>query len=125
VNASDGPIPQLLGDKLYEAVHDITLTGHVSMMAGILVSAEAFAKLDPDLQKIMTEEIRSAGEEYTKLQAKKIEDDRVALEKLGVKFHDADQDAFREVSRSFYAGKINAAWSEDLRKKIRDIVTSG
>ncbi|MDN5926325.1 MAG: TRAP transporter substrate-binding protein DctP [Hyphomicrobiales bacterium] len=124
VNASDGPVPQLLGDKLYEVAHDITLTGHVSMMAGILVSADAFGKLDPDLQKIMTEEIQSAGEEYTKLQAKKIDDDRVALEKLGIKFHDADQDAFRQISRSFYAGKINASWNEELRQKIRDIVTS-
>ena len=122
VNASDGPIPQLLGDKLYEAVHDVTMTGHVTMMGGILVSAQAFSALEPELQTILTEEIQAAGEEYSTLQAKKIEADRVALEKEGVKFHEADRDAFREVSRSFYNGRINAAWSEELRDKIRDIV---
>lgn len=125
VDASDGPIPQLLGDKLYEVAGHITMTGHVDMIGGIVVGADAFAALDPEMQSIVSEEILKAGEHYTELQAEQGDQDRADLEEQGVTFHEADREAYREAASAFYDGSANPAWTQELREEVTQIVEAG
>ena len=118
VQASDGPIPQLLGDSLFEVADQITLTSHVDMLTGILVGAKAFDALPPDLQEILTDEIKKAGAMFTDLQAESIKKDRKALEDLGVTFNEADKAAYKALSAIFYDGTANPAWTQELRDRV-------
>lgn len=119
VDATDGPFSQLLGDSLYEVADEVSVTGHVDMIQGILIGAEFFDSLPEDVQSIIEEEVAAAGERYTQLSLETGEEDRQELADNGVTINEVDREAFRDAADAFYGGDANPAWTAELRDEVR------
>lgn len=90
------------GAKLYEVISDITLTEHIYLMSGLLVSAKWLASLPEDLRKIVEEEAQNAGAAVLKANVEQADQIFADIEKEGVKVARIDNAPFREAVKPVY-----------------------
>jgi TRAP-type C4-dicarboxylate transport system substrate-binding protein len=78
------------------------MTGHFTAFVMWPINAGYFAKLPPDVQKVLLEEGKKAGDEMTRLTLE-LQNDYVAKFKAaGVTFVDVDTAAFQKSTASVY-----------------------
>jgi len=106
VDAAEANFGSLAGAKLYEVRKVVSMTRHQIMFAAFATSTQFFNSLEPDLQAILLEEGRRAGQELTQAT---LDSDAVYTEELkrhGVEIvTDVDVQAFADKARSAY-GRI-------------------
>jgi TRAP-type transport system periplasmic protein len=104
VEGEENPLPIIFTAKLYEVQRYCSLTNHVWDGYVILANRRAMQKLPKDIQEVVTREFTSAGkrqrDDIAKLSASLQQD----LAAKGMKFTDADHNAFRDTLQktSFY-----------------------
>lgn len=103
VDAAEANFGSLAGSKLYEVRKVVSMTSHQIMFAAFATSTQFFNSLSPDLQTILLEEGKRAGQELTKAT---LESDAAYAEELkrhGVEIvTDVDVKAFAEKARTAY-----------------------
>lgn len=116
VVAAEAPLGSLFGSKLHEVRKVISTTGHFTAFVTWPINAGYFNKLPADIQKVLLEEGRKAGDEMTRLTLE-LNDDYVAKFKAaGVTFVDVDNAAFQKVTASVY--KAFPKWTPNLHETV-------
>ncbi|MEJ8572002.1 C4-dicarboxylate TRAP transporter substrate-binding protein [Microbaculum marinum] len=102
IDGAEAQPSAIWGAKLYEVVSDVTVTEHIYLMSGLLVSAKWLASLPEDLRTIVEEEARKAGAAV--LQSNVDQESKIFadIEKEGVKVHKIDTAPFREAVQPVY-----------------------
>ncbi len=117
VAGAEAPLASLWGSKLHETRKVISMTGHFTAFVMWPMNAGYFAKLPPDIQKILLEEGQKAGDEMTRLTLA-LQDDYVGKFKAaGVTFvSDVDVPAFQKSTAGVY--KAFPKWTPGLHDTV-------
>jgi tripartite ATP-independent transporter DctP family solute receptor len=116
VAAAEAPLGSLWGSKLHEVRKVISTTGHFTAFVTWPINAGYFNKLPADVQKVLLEEGKKAGDEMTRLTLE-LHDDYVAKFKAaGVTFVDVDNAAFQKATTSVY--KAFPKWTPNLHDTV-------
>jgi len=121
VTAAESPLTGLRASKWPEVAKEITLTGHFNLFTGWVMSEAAFQQISDEDRAILLEEFRKGGQDLTKISADLEAEIRTEFEASGVTFHEADLDAYREATASFYTSFPN--WPEGLYDQVRAAAT--
>jgi len=115
IDGAEAQPSAIWGAKLYEVVTDVTLTSHIYLMSGLIVSDKWLQSLPDDLRTIVTEEARRWGASALKANvdgADKIFDD---IRATGVRVTAVDVTPFRKA--------VEPVWEKmgltDLVKQVR------
>lgn len=102
IDSAEVQYPAAYGSKLYEVTTDVTKTGHISLITGLVTSAQWFDSLPADLQTVLRDEALKAGDiasHGTEDSLAQIEADLIAN---GMKVHEIDVTPFREATAVVY-----------------------
>ncbi len=121
VTAAESPLTGLRASGWQEVAKEITLTGHFNLFTGWVMSETAFQQMSDSDRDILLEEFRKGGQDLTKVSADLESEIRTQFEGQGVTFHEADLDAYREATASFYTSFPN--WPEGLYDQVRAAAT--
>ena len=103
VAGAEAPLGSLWGAKLHETRKVISMTGHFTAFVMWPINAGYFAKLPPDVQRILMEEGKKAGDEMTRLTLELQNDYVNKFKAAGVTFvSDVDLAAFQKSTSSVY-----------------------
>ena len=121
VSAAEAPLTGLRASGWQEVAKHITLTGHFNLFLGWVMSEETYQALSEEDRAILMEEFRVGGQDLTAL-SKGLEDEvRAEFEEQGVTFHEADVQAYRDQTASFYTSFPD--WPEGLYDRVRAAAT--
>jgi len=116
VSGAEAPLGSLWGSKLHETRKVISMTGHFTAFVMWPINANYFNKLPADVQKVLLEEGKKAGDEMTRLTLA-LHDDYVSKFKAaGVTFVDVDLAAFQKVTAPVY--KAFPKWTPGLHETV-------
>lgn len=120
VDGQEQPLAQMATNKFNEVQKYLTLTGHTYEPSALFVSKQGYAKLPPDLQKVLTEASNEAGEYQRKLvqegEAKYLKQ----LKDGGMIVEDKpDMDSFRTAVAPVYK-EFESKLGKELIDKIRN-----
>src|SRR5690606_1893121 len=90
VDAAEAPLSTIYGAKLHEVARHLTLTGHFRAITGMIIGEAYWQTLPADIQQILLETAREAGERATKLVLAAEERWLERLKAEGVIVHEAD-----------------------------------
>lgn len=117
VDAAEGGIDGMANANLMEVAKTVTMTDHFRIFYGFAMSADLFSNLPEPCQQLMNETFKAEGDVYSAemdgVTAKRIE----ALKAKGVTFVDADKEAYRKATESFYT--MFPEWPDGLVDKVR------
>ncbi|MBA3506387.1 MAG: DctP family TRAP transporter solute-binding subunit [Betaproteobacteria bacterium] len=121
VQAAEAPLGSLWGVKLHEQRKVISLTGHFTAFVMWPINAGYFAKLPPDVQQVLLEEGKKAGDYMTKLTLEQQQDYVNKFKAAGVTFvTDVDLPAFQKATAGVY--DAFPKWSPGLHSQVTKIV---
>lgn len=121
IEAAEAPLGSLWGSKLGETRSTISLTSHFIAWVQLVTSEEWFATLPPDLQAMLLEEGKRAGDELTRLTLGKQEELLGSFREAGVTIvDDVDRAAFQEATAKTY--ESFPSWTPGLHDTIRTIL---
>lgn len=121
VQGAEAPLGSLWGSKLHEQRKVISMTGHFTAFVMWPINAGYFAKLPADVQQVLLEEGKKAGDYMTKITLEQQQDYVNKFKAAGVTFvTDVDVPAFQKAT----AGVYNAfpKWSPGLHDQVVKIV---
>lgn len=118
VTAAESPLTGLRASRWYEVAKEITLTGHFNLFTGWVMSEAAYQSLSEGDRAILMEEFRRGGVELTEKSEDLAGEIRAEFEATGVTFHEADLDAYRAATSSFWD-----SWPEGFYDEIRAAAT--
>ncbi len=102
IDGQENPLTNIVGGKLDEVQEYLSMSGHIYSPAYPTVGVAAFEKLDPEIQKVLTE---TAQEVALWARDQGAAQDGELLEKLkagGMKVNETDRAAFVEASAPLY-----------------------
>ena len=121
VTAAESPLTGLRASKWFEVADHITLTGHFNLFLGWVMSEEVYQSLSEEDRQILIEEFRAGGRELTAQSIALGDEIQAEFEAAGVTFHEADLDAYRAATASFWTSFPD--WPEGLYDSIRAAAT--
>lgn len=102
IDGQENPLTNIAGGKLNEVQKYLSMSGHVYSPAFPTVGVAAFAKLDPEVQSVLTE---TAQEVATWAREQGAQQDGVLLDQLkagGMEVNQADRKSFVDASAPLY-----------------------
>lgn len=104
IDGQENPYTMPWNFKFYEAQKYLSKTGHMLLTHTVLYSKKLWTQLPPDIQKALAESADEA-KHYQREQVRAMEEKMKGLliEKGGMLFNEADQDAFRKAVEPLYA----------------------
>lgn len=122
VDAAEGPLGSVFSSKLFEPAPFVTQTGHVKQVLGVMMNKTVFDGLPADQRSILVEEMLAGGDRYSKQSADRQGDLRAQMEKVGVKFVEADIEDYKAAVLPLYANYKD--WSPGLIDAVRKVVAA-
>src|SRR5215207_52244 len=117
VAAAEAPLGSLWGAKLHETRKTISMTGHFTAFVMWPYTARYFEKLPADVQKVLLEEGKKAGDEMTRLTLELQNDYMDKFKSAGVTFvTDVDTAAFQASTAPVY--KVFPKWTPGLHETV-------
>ncbi len=117
VVAAEAPLGSLWGSKLHETRKVISMTGHFTAFVMWPINANYFNKLPADVQQVLLEEGKKAGDEMTRLTLDLQNDYVSKFKAAGVTFvSDVDLAAFQKSTASVY--KAFPKWTPGLYETV-------
>ena len=98
----------------------LTRTGHIRPYLGYAMSAEVFDSLPEEYQTILVEEFEAGGITATATHLENTEATLALMESEGVEIHEANIEAWREITEFFYGDYPE--WREGLVDLVRESV---
>lgn len=120
IDGAEAQPSAIWGAKLYEVVKDITLTDHIYLMSGLLVSAEWLKSLPEDDRKVVVEEAHRWGASALKNNVKGAAAIFDKIRKTGVSVTEVDKTPFREAVRPVYGALGLTDLIAQVRKTLGD-----
>ncbi|MBY5930759.1 C4-dicarboxylate TRAP transporter substrate-binding protein [Halomonas sp. DP8Y7-3] len=120
----DGAEAQLTGAhglRLQEVTSNVTLTNHIHLMTGLLVSERWYQELPDELRTMLDEELKKAGDEATQMTVDAQADVRKEMEEAGVEFAEVDTERFSSQMQAVYD---DMGWTE-LREQLAPVLSAG
>jgi len=118
IDAAEAQHPASYGQKLYEVIDTITLTGHINLITGVVTSASWFDSLPAEYQTILREESLAAGDEASRLTQESLAEYERLFEEQGVAVNAIDTAPFEEAT----AGVYETLGYTELREKLRPVL---
>ncbi len=118
IDAAEAQLPAVWGARLYEVVKNVTKTGHINLITGLVGSRAWFDGLPPDLQAIVREEALKGGDIGSQATIASIDDFEKKMKEAGVAVEAIDVTPFREATAVVY-DKLNYA---DLRREVEAVL---
>lgn len=100
IDALDQSINLIYSTKSYELVKDVTLLAQQPLWDALFCSTKWWNSLPAEYQEIIEDELHTATVNYSNYCAENEASMRAELEAAGVTFHEADREAFAEMTRS-------------------------
>jgi TRAP-type transport system periplasmic protein len=119
MDGQENPLPQITGGRFQEVQKFMSMSGHVYTPAYITVGA-SFAKLPPDVQKILTQAARDT-QPYVYETAARLDNELIGVIKAaGTRVNEVDKNAFIKASVAIYDlfGKEVPGAREMVKKAI-------
>jgi tripartite ATP-independent transporter DctP family solute receptor len=117
VQGAEAPLGSLWGSKLHETRKYISLTGHFTAFVMWPINAAYFNKLPKDIQQVLVEEGKKAGDEMTRLTLASGDDYAAKFKAAGVTIvSDVDTAAFQSSTAGVYAAFPK--WTPGLRDTV-------
>lgn len=110
--------PAAYGSRLYEVVSDITKTGHINLITGLVTSAAWFDQLPEEYRRILREEALAAGDVASYGTEESLAEYERLMKEEGVEIHEIDVTPFREATAPVY----EALGYAELRKEVEEIL---
>ncbi|GGK39626.1 C4-dicarboxylate TRAP transporter substrate-binding protein [Salinarimonas ramus] len=102
IDAAEAQLPAVVGARLDEVITDITKTGHINLITGLVTSAAWFDSLPEDFQRALREEALEAGDVASYGTRDALAAIEADLEAKGVNVVEIDTTPFREATASVY-----------------------
>lgn len=103
VDGAEGPINGTYPQRWQEVAPHVTLTAHFQTLIGYGISEALWQTLTPEQQTILSEEFINGGLAAQERFEAEVDDTMdLMTEESGVEFHEADTDAYRERTESYY-----------------------
>jgi TRAP-type C4-dicarboxylate transport system substrate-binding protein len=123
VAAAEAPLGSLWGSKLHETRKTISMTGHFTAFVMWPMNVNFFNRLPKDVQQVLLEEGRKAGEYMTRLTLEQQQSYVDRFKAAGVTFvTDVDLAAFRKATAPVY--KAFPKWTPGLHDAISKILAN-
>jgi len=116
VQAAEAPLGSLWGSKLHETRKVISTTGHFTAFVMWPMNAGYFNRLPADVQRVLLEEGKKAGDEMTRLTLALHDDYVQKFKAAGVTFVDVDNAAFQKITAPVY--KAFPKWTPGLHETV-------
>ena len=117
VAAAEAPLGSLWGSKLHETRKVISMTGHFTAFVMWPINERYFNKLPADVQRVLLEEGKKAGDEMTRLTLELQNDYVSKFKAAGVTFvSDVDLAAFQKSTAAVY--KAFPKWTPGLHETV-------
>jgi TRAP-type transport system periplasmic protein len=121
VDAAENSVPLIITQKEYEVTKFVSLTEHFITPNVMAMDAKFFNKLPADLQKIVVESGKEAGDYEVKVEKQQLSDAIKALEDKDMKVNAVtDKSSFREKVQPIYN-----EYQDQVGKDIMDAFLSG
>lgn len=121
VDAAEAPLGSLWGSKLYENKKVISMTGHFKAFVGMAMGRTYWETLPEDVQQILLEEAKNAGDFLTDLTISSQEEFKKKFEAEGVTFvEDIDFAALQKATEAAYQAFPD--WTPGLHDRIKAIL---
>jgi len=120
IDGAEAQPAAIWGAKLYEVVSDVTLTSHIYLMSGMLVSDAWLQSLPPEMQAIVTEESKRWGAEALKANVDGAEKIYADIRGAGVKVTEIDVAPFREAVKPVWAKMGLTELVAEVRKSLEN-----
>jgi TRAP-type C4-dicarboxylate transport system substrate-binding protein len=121
VAAAEAPLGSLWGSKLHETRKVISMTGHFTAFVMWPINANYFNRLPADVQKVLLEEGKKAGDEMTRLTLELQNDYVNKFKAAGVTFvSDVDLGAFQKSTSGVY--KTFPKWTPGLHDTVMGVL---
>jgi TRAP-type transport system periplasmic protein len=102
IDGAEAQPSAIRGAKLYEVVTNITLTEHIFLMSGLIVSDKWLQSLPADMRKIVVEEAKTAGASALKTNVDQADKIFEEIRGRGVKVTAIDKTPFRNAVQPVY-----------------------
>jgi tripartite ATP-independent transporter DctP family solute receptor len=102
IDGQENPLTNIAGAKFEEVQEYLSMTGHVYSPAYPTVGVETFAKLDPEIQSILTETAQEVAVWAREQGASQDEELLTKLKDAGMVVNVADRAAFVDASKPIY-----------------------
>jgi tripartite ATP-independent transporter DctP family solute receptor len=123
VAAAEAPLASLWGSKLHETRKTISMTGHFTAFVMWPMNVNFFNRLPKDVQQVLLEEGRKAGEYMTRLTLEQQQSNVDRFKAAGVTFvTDVDLAAFRKATAPVY--KAFPKWTPGLHDTVSKILAN-
>jgi tripartite ATP-independent transporter DctP family solute receptor len=123
VAAAEAPLGSLWGSKLHETRKTISMTGHFTAFVMWPMNVNFFNRLPKDVQQVLLEEGRKAGDYMTRLTLEQQQSYVDRFKAAGVTFvTDVDLAAFRKATAPVY--KAFPKWTPGLHDSISKILAN-
>jgi tripartite ATP-independent transporter DctP family solute receptor len=121
VQAAEAPLGSLWGSKLHETRKVISMSGHFTAFVMWPINASYFNRLPKDVQQVLLEEGRKAGDYMTRLTLEQQQNYIERFKQAGVTFvDDVDLPAFQKATASVYSAFPK--WSPGLHDSVMSII---
>lgn len=117
IDAVEVQLPALWGSRLHEVAPQITKTGHISLITGMVTSAIWYDSLPEDLRAILSEEALAAGDLASRGTEAALAEIEANLTAAGATITEIDLTPFRNAT----AGVYDALGYGALRDQLRTI----
>jgi len=118
IDGAEAQPAAIWGAKLYEVVSDITLTSHIYLMSGLLVSDAWLQSLPDDLRAIVAEEAKRWGAEALKANVDGAEKIYADIRGAGVTVSSVDTAPFKEAVKPVWAKMGLTELVAEVRKTL-------
>lgn len=121
IDGAEAQHPATYGAKLYEVISDISLTGHINLITGIVASETWWQSLPQDVRQIIREEALRAGDAASAATIESLDRYEDMMREEGVTIHEIDVTPFKEATQVVY-DKLGYG---DLKKKVDAVIAEG
>lgn len=117
IDAVEAQLPAGNGSKLFEVTKNLTKTGHINLITGLVTSAQWFDGLPPELRTMLREEALKAGDVASRGTEASLAAIEAELKEKGMTIAEIDVTPFREAT----AGVYDKLGYGDLRDQLQTI----
>jgi tripartite ATP-independent transporter DctP family solute receptor len=118
IDGAEAQPAAIWGAKLYEVVSDVTLTSHIYLMSGLLVSDAWLQSLPAELQAVVTEEAKRWGAAALKANVEGAEKIYADIRGTGVKVTAIDLAPFKEAVKPVWDKMELTGLVAEVRKTL-------
>ncbi|MCE5283668.1 MAG: TRAP transporter substrate-binding protein [Deltaproteobacteria bacterium] len=123
VDATEVPISDAYTSKIFEVVKNVTMINYIPQAAPLVMNDKKFQSLSPELQKVILDAAKEAGDYMSKLQIDSEREYIAQLKKAGIAFYTPDIAEWIAKAKPLPIKlEEDGAWSKGLYERLQAAV---